>query len=78
MLLWVLAVFLWPLKGWKFSETELALLFVWALCLATNILACFSIWSVVYEYRLPFDPVYVLVGLLGLSRISYLRKITAD
>jgi len=69
MLLWILAVFLWPLGGFRLGEIDLALLLFCGLCLGTNILASFSIWSVVYEYRLPFDPIYVLAGLISIQRI---------
>ncbi|MGE3261153.1 MAG: hypothetical protein AB7K68_05195 [Bacteriovoracia bacterium] len=62
ILLWLLAVLLWPIRKKKIAPLEIGLLYFWLLCLATNVLASFSIWSVIYEYRLPFDPVYVLTG----------------
>lgn len=78
MLLWLFAALPWFWRARRFSQAETALLFVLCLCLATNVLACFSIWSVVYEYRLPFDPVFILAGLLGLRVFPYFRKITED
>jgi hypothetical protein len=76
MLLWVLAGFtLWPLSWRSFQAKDFSLLYFALLCLCTNAMASLSIWTVVYEYRLPFDPVYILIGLLPILKLRMKRKL---
>jgi hypothetical protein len=82
-------ILLWLLVGlvglrwhhWSWNR-DLALFLLTSLAMVTNISGCLALWTAVYQYRLPFDPAYLLFGLLGIvgvwNRFSTQKKISLN
>lgn len=73
LLFLVFGVWGWCRTGIVDDKDKILIAFTF-FCLATNLLACMSMWSVVYEYRIPFDPIYILFGLVPWVRVFLQRK----
>lgn len=74
--LWILAALAMGLLWWRrFGENALrALAVVWALSLLTDFAASLGMWTHIYQYRLPFDPAFVLLPIVLLLGWPGLRE----
>jgi hypothetical protein len=69
ILLWIIFGIVGWLKVREFRAEDKILLLFFILGFITSLLSTMAMWSVIYEYRLPFDPIFILFALIPWIRI---------